>query len=482
MGYLTQSRVAKGLPLALAVAGCMGLSAAVSAAPRFDWFQTPKHLFVMLPPTVIASGEIGQSQWSGDGSYLMVCASPATTSVAQMLTAFGPGATRELPNSLYVFERSTGSVRKLWEANDPHQSIGNIDWLTKSHTALVTLQTDEVTPELHHHETYSVMAIDAANGRHAFIPGMDRLLEPPSFILSPTSTLALAVFADVESSTRALAPVAAAPDQAAANVIPSYRPLGTWVFPGVNNFWMIGPDAEVLHRIHTGPAPLAGIQWGVDGRTWYFATEDRKSKERFIQHLEDDGKLTTVKVPIYTPAPEPKPELWLHDKPMKAHQRKTARGFNNLWISSPEDTPRPDALVTPNGSYNSLSPAGNAVFYIEAGVAKVRNVEVVSGELKDALERAIKAQVVSDAKQAALGLLMYSADMDDNLPGLGNLDALDPYLKGLSVLDDFNYTPPTDLLVTHIAEPANTQIGYIEGPGGRAVAYSDGHVKWIPNP
>ena len=70
-------------------------------------------------------------------------------------------------------------------------------------------------------------------------------------------------------------------------------------------------------------------------------------------------------------------------------------------------------------------------------------------------------------------MLMYSNDMDDMLPGAGSLDALGPYLGDQSILDNFMYTPPGDLNLLHIGSPAETMIGYIDGPGGRAIAYSD---------
>ena len=33
--------------------------------------------------------------------------------------------------------------------------------------------------------------------------------------------------------------------------------------------------------------------------------------------------------------------------------------------------------------------------------------------------------------------------------------------------------------MTLIGNPAPTELGFTLGPGGRAVAYCDGHVKWV---
>jgi len=36
--------------------------------------------------------------------------------------------------------------------------------------------------------------------------------------------------------------------------------------------------------------------------------------------------------------------------------------------------------------------------------------------------------------------------------------------------------------LSSITNPADTILGYVTGPGGRAIIYVDGHVKWEPSP
>jgi prepilin-type processing-associated H-X9-DG protein len=35
--------------------------------------------------------------------------------------------------------------------------------------------------------------------------------------------------------------------------------------------------------------------------------------------------------------------------------------------------------------------------------------------------------------------------------------------------------------LAEIKEPSKEVMGYVPGPGGRAVTYLDGHVKWVKN-
>ena len=88
-----------------------------------------------------------------------------------------------------------------------------------------------------------------------------------------------------------------------------------------------------------------------------------------------------------------------------------------------------------------------------------------------------------DAKQIATSLMVYASDTDDSsLPGQEGWDTkVLPYCKDGDLLKRFNYTYKGGSL-SSLENPATTELGFTMGPGGRAVAYADGSVKWIPNP
>jgi len=76
---------------------------------------------------------------------------------------------------------------------------------------------------------------------------------------------------------------------------------------------------------------------------------------------------------------------------------------------------------------------------------------------------------------------MYAADYDDALP-LPNMpvqSAFEPYHKSNDLYDGFNYTFPGGELSPK--DRAGTELGGIDGPGGRWIIYGDGHVVWKPN-
>ncbi len=141
------------------------------------------------------------------------------------------------------------------------------------------------------------------------------------------------------------------------------------------------------------------------------------------------------------------------------------------------------ALIAAEASWVGLSPDEKQVAYITKGVLQVR--EIVPIDLvafNKAKEVAEKAKAISDAKQSALALLMFAADHDDTYPSnaAGWQDKVNPYSRNRDSVANFVYTFGGGHL-KEIEYISDQEIGYVEGPGGRAVAYGDGHVKWIPN-
>lgn len=133
-------------------------------------------------------------------------------------------------------------------------------------------------------------------------------------------------------------------------------------------------------------------------------------------------------------------------------------------------------------SEHAISPNDDAVLYVSQGIALVRQIVPVDEKmLIAAREAALRTALISNAKQVATALIMLASDNGDNLPDRsGWEDRVYPYLKSREVMAGFIYTyggGPMD----QIANPAETELGYVAGPGGRAVAYADGHVKWVPD-
>ena len=137
----------------------------------------------------------------------------------------------------------------------------------------------------------------------------------------------------------------------------------------------------------------------------------------------------------------------------------------------------------PTGGIVTFSPKGDYVVYQDAGSLLVRDIQPIDPNAAQKLAmNELKKQLLHKVKEVGLGFIMYGGDNDDVFPGQeGWEDKLKPYLRNSDSIRDFNYLYRGGD-VSKLDNPATTELGFMVGPGGRAVVYMDGHAKWIPNP
>ena len=452
-GLISHGRRAWNWRICAIIAACLFVGG-VGAASRLPWVLTPKHAYVVLPATTITEDDVQAVQWSPDGAYLLLAAAKPDAQIEDIAVGVNPTPARRGGASLLVWDRRTRHVRKVWSTDDPSVRVRQISWLHGSTCAYIVLNSTTEDP---YREVFGLLALDATDGKFSWLPGMEQLTEAPSVVPSPLKPVAVTVFLNPPSAT---------------------DPAGS----GVANYWTLGPGGQVVRRQRTELDWTSRVEWDSEGSNWYVHVLKTKSKPAFTAGIAENGSLSPITVALYAEPTVPNPELLLHEKALVATQRKVKRTFHNLWLSSPEVTFHPDVLLTGDSRESQLSPSGDAVYYVEGGIAKVRPLLRLTDDQKRDLFAAAKKEAINNAKQCALGLLMYSGDADDLLPPGGSFGDVDPYIKSDDVMADFMYTPPSELNLTKIGNPATTPIGYINGPDGQAMAYADGHVVWIPNP
>ena len=155
-----------------------------------------------------------------------------------------------------------------------------------------------------------------------------------------------------------------------------------------------------------------------------------------------------------------------------------------LWLEATVPGPEKKyarGLVTAEGDAAYLLPDLSSVLYTHDDALYAAPIATLD---RLAFEKLMRQLAMNNAKQTGLALMMYAQDYDSNFPSdpASVKDAVFPYLMSREVLTDFvyTYTGPTGL--NQIGQPATTALGYIPSPGGRAVLYGDGHVKWEPDP
>lgn len=154
--------------------------------------------------------------------------------------------------------------------------------------------------------------------------------------------------------------------------------------------------------------------------------------------------------------------------------------IGSLWLSGAKDA-ESSAFVAGAVEGAMPSPTMSEIAYIQSGTLFVRGVVALPRKAAEEARNAAKrSELLTRVKQVGLAAIMYASDHDDVFPGKDVNELFMPYLKNSSMLAQFVWTYPGGPM-NDIRAPAETELGFIPGPGGRAVVYADGHAKWVPD-
>ena len=161
-------------------------------------------------------------------------------------------------------------------------------------------------------------------------------------------------------------------------------------------------------------------------------------------------------------------------------EAETTENLGLLWLESTIKTEKNDSprvLICGDSTGGFLMPdQGAVVFHSQGALLATPLVRLPLGAYVAMRERAQRIVAISNAKQVGLGILMYSQDYDESFPEAQDINnKIDPYLKNMDLTQNFHYT------YTSGKVSSTTELGYVDGPNGRAVIYGDGSVRWRDN-
>ncbi len=433
-----------------------------SALPHYVWLAN--EAIVAQPPHVVA-GQVDLAAWSPDGRrVLAVCADiPDARPNAQTL---------ELPpveTSVVLWNLATKRGVTVWKhrslpPSEERSTVGSLSWLPASQTAVLTLEWLETTQQP---DAQNVQKIEVTS-HHALLL-IDALREQarevslPSwlpFVTSPTKPQI--VLHDMKEQTARILDSSGVAGPALA--LPKEPTLGVE--------WMPDGSALLLHWFEK----VAGDK--TTDKTGNAAAIADKEVQRFARMDAATGAITRMdKMPA--PLMEKAPRVAVYAGPL--HIRQTSQVLSEgaarhhtrpLWLECDLKSEQARTLLCADGVNAQMSPRGDAVLYLSQGVALVTPLAHLP---REAFTRTLRDLVLRNAKQAAVSLLMYCQDYDEVFPATA--DVTSPYLRDDSVLDGLNYTYGGGAL-KDIGKPSETILGTYPGPGGVAILYADGHVKW----
>lgn len=397
-------------------------------------------VYFPLPAVAVAGLMVEEAFWSADGRYLLIRAMDLPP-----IDASDPDKARPVP-VIALWNAGSRKTTEIWRAAGLSARIGAMGWLGTSATAVaaVDVAAEGAEPAAH------LIRIDA---RRAGAEELGVLKPLETLAVSPGSNIGALVAPEPGgASVRPVKPAGALPD--------SFSVPGVQTLPG----W--SPDGRVLVL-----TPLA--EPGTKARPAEWTTVDLNT-----------GRVGTTKSP-----PVANPERPAAASPVRLMRTKATLSAGRrsetvepLWLVLPFEGEDANHLVSPDVQWSAVSPRNDAVAYISRQTLFVAPLMKMDRAAVDsARSRALDAVAASNARQAAVGLMLYTADHDDMWPS-GDEDiaaTLEPYIKASDVLKDFHYLPPGGK-VADIPSPATKVIGWVPAPSGYAVAFADGHVQLMP--
>lgn len=175
--------------------------------------------------------------------------------------------------------------------------------------------------------------------------------------------------------------------------------------------------------------------------------------------------------------------LWIMEL---VHTRPQPRVSAGASVRQPKlpSTYRPSLRLSKDADFARMHSSNSRVLFRAMGAAFCAEITKIDlAKAMELLQAHAKAKALLNGKMAATAAHIYAADYDDRLPISGGqaTEAVLPYIKDRKILDMIVWTNLTGQDLTKIERPAEFQLGYVPGPGGRAVIFADGHVQWIPD-
>ncbi|HEY3780160.1 MAG TPA: hypothetical protein VGL56_03680 [Fimbriimonadaceae bacterium] len=414
--------------------------------PTRDLVQVKETAYGLLPPNLVTEGDVLQMQWSSDGSTLAFVKRSATPALNQNLEIENlEAAQREV---VCEWSYADPRVKELFTVDGRKTSIAQMEWLHDSDVLLVTttFHPENGSPM---NTVYRIRPL--SDPQQLFTNAGPIYLEP-----SEKQDLAL-----IERELEPGAPSAYLAEEDGTKLVP-VEPHDPHQFYGFDKSgW---------------PCTIEALRDPVTN----------KRLKTVSQRIDlQSGAFKVSAQAEYEGPAEPDKEFSVSDGGTTAigNAGKSVRG-RSQWIDGSLKSPFPAALISVDTESAALSPARNAVSYSSQGCLFVRKIIKLDAAMAKAMaDELAKELALSQAKQVALGMLMYANDYNDNFPNsFGWASALGPYLKSDDLASGFTYSYSGSTNVTSIAEPASTILGYVQTATGRAVAYTDGHVRWLPGP
>lgn len=437
-----------------------GRGVAVPPPPDVDWIDGPNGTYIVMPPILTATGHIAGMSWSPNGEHLIflyqqsqVLGTDSPDTLLKVLAGVTPAP--EYPQAIYEWDRDSGKATRL--AAFPMGTIYDAihcTWLTGTQSAYVSF----VSRGRPSQEIYLLNAASHSISKLSWF----------------TSTLRL------EESGGSVEKWDVVPDPVKSDALIRVSAFLTEPDQPVDLTFLADAQGNEVRKMAGGAYKPA---WTVDGKPVGLGkgSRTRSNSGGSVYYSITGDSLKVIPEPSLASA-EASPDLIGKVNLIVHAAGKLGQNLQAAWLVSSKPVEEGRLALAVSASNLKIDVSGtSAVAYLVGDSLYVRKMAAVSPDIRKLLVEMAELKAISQARQSGLGLIMWSGDNNDSMPPSGSLGDLMDYLNDSSLLANFNYTPPSDLNMQDMSSPSTTELGYVDGPGGRAVLFGDGHVGWVKN-
>lgn len=438
-----------------------------------------KEAIIVLPPELIAAPTIKNVYVSPDGNNLIVLRETMKITPESILNV--AGSPPKLPDGmqeLIYWNARTRTARSFWTSPLFAADVREVVWLPQTEIAFVVLQSTPLpnhSPDaLPFKPEWKLLKMTAGQIRATELPLPD-LGQDGSVSVSASATLPLAML-DITQEIG----VPPRPDGGNAHK---------------TSLYLIRRDGRVdapLALPNHDKAIYISPTWDKDGKpVIYHVNESAEVKDRKVLHYAVDLKTlaSTLIEGKFEGQDKTEPDrtragvLTLKPQKVMANINETQKQISTLWLVSNVESKFPRLLLAGDAAEGRLIQKGNGALYqSQSALWYTPFLRLNQAQFLAARKAALKQTAMSNARQAGTALYMYVQDYDEMLPDPDGIkDKVMPYLRNEEIMEGFVYTHEGGAYKS-IKELAETVVGYVPGPGGRANIYADGHVRWADDP
>ncbi len=451
--------------------------------PAFAQLNTPRaalvgeYAYILGDPRPIAAGRgyVQYSEWTRFGNAIAIVKFDVSLTADVATMVLTGKIVPAMTESAYLWNRKTNQTQLLERVNRPNQVLEYIEVLPNERTAVVT--TRITNPD--QSKTSQVRIVNGPLSEVIAAPVGGSV----EYVASEEGSSVLVYMTDGKMASGSVSTVA--------RIYDADRGRWTPVSLGLDSNQLI-EYGGYSNRMDAFIIRVVGFGGGKEGFIAYFPANGNivnLTAEQFKQQFRFN--VTDMRAAMG-------PSLLEIGEQEVKYPDNTKYSIFTLGAvsgpSTPETRNRPGTDGTParadkllyfgaGADSVELSPKEDSVTVLRDGALSVQDVLRVDRSL---MERKTgpetREEIMLRAKHVTMGLIMYASDNDEELPPADGLtERVMPYVKNEEMFDGFIYTYKGPLNMSLIKDPSNTELGFIRGIGGSAVAYADGTVRWKPD-